>query len=180
MDNYRKQFYKKLHNSGVLSMQDFLRSLSFDELLEVDMNTGSLNQIHHIVGKYSTPLAVTNYEELYQCVLDNIVHPEDKAVYEQMMNPDHFFERLEKSDIRNFDCAIMRFKLQSGGYRYIEQETAQGSCRSLAAPSGRDAYGVQQEQCRPYLHLDERRLREVAHVSLLHEGVGQHHQNKQL
>lgn len=132
MDNYRKQFYKKLHNSGVLSMQDFLRSLSFDELLEVDMNTGSLNQIHHIVEKYSTPLAVTTYEELYQCVLDNIVHPEDKAVYEQMMNPDHFFERLEKSDIRNFDCAIMRFKLQSGGYRYIEQIIIAGDDFDLA------------------------------------------------
>lgn len=127
----RLNFYKTFYHNERLSLIELLNNSSADEIMEVDFNNDSFKQIYHVDGKYFVPLVEISYKELYQFVIDHIVHPDDRDSYIELMNPDGFFERLKNNEIPNFGYAHFRYRLQDGDYRYVEQVVITGVENSI-------------------------------------------------
>ena len=117
----RYGMYEMFYRSSNVSLIDMLNGSSCDEIVEIDLLNDTFKQFYHVEGKYFVPRVNVSYRDLLDFTYNYIVHPEDKAVYWNLMNPDDFFERLKNSRIPNFDFAHFRYKLQNGTYRWVEQ-----------------------------------------------------------
>ena len=129
----RDDIYEHFYRNKDCSLMELLNNNSADEVMEVDMNANSTKHFYHVPGKYAVPTGTNlGYRELYQFVLDHIVHPDDRELYARLMEPDRLLERLAKGKIPNFDFAQFRYKTQAGGYRYVEQAVIAGEENGLA------------------------------------------------
>ena len=133
-NNYdpRIAFYKTFYYSENLPLIDLLNSSSCDEIVEVNVNDDSFTLLHHVDGKYFVPLVELSYNDLFDFTCNHIVHADDKEIYLKLMNPEGFFERLKNNEIPNFDYAHFRYRLQDGGYRYVEQVIITGEENGIA------------------------------------------------
>lgn len=104
----------------ILSLVEWLENSMCDEIGTIDLNRDTFDVTYHVDGKYFPPLYDGTYRDLYRFVLNNIVHPEDRALYEDLMDPDHIRERCAKSKTKNFRFNQFRFKLLDDSYRYVE------------------------------------------------------------
>ena len=116
----RDSIYDVFYKNGC-SLIDLLNNSSCDEIVEIYVNKDTFKQFYHVNGKYAVPLVNLTYDEVFDYVSEHIVHPEDKHLYVDLMKKEGLFERLKKKRIPNFDYARFRYKLQGGGYRYVEQ-----------------------------------------------------------
>ena len=128
----RIAFYKTFYYSESLPLIDLLNGSSCDEILEVNLNNDTFKQFYHVDGKYFVPMVELSYKDLYEFVVDYIVHPEDKDAYINLMKIDGFFDRLKDNPIPNFGYAHFRYRLQDGDYRYVEQVVITGQENGIA------------------------------------------------
>ena len=103
------------------SIIDYLNSLSFDELVEVDLFNDRIRNLFHVEGKYYVPVFDGAHKDLYRFASENMIHPSDKAVHESFMNHDTLPERLEKSSIPGVISEEFRYRLQEGGWCWVRQ-----------------------------------------------------------
>ncbi len=119
--NLRLKLYETFYKSSDLSLIEALNNSSCDEIIDVDLRNDSFKQTFRIKGKYFVPIIDGSYRSLVDFSANHIVHPDDKGIYLDLMSVDNQIERLKNSRIPNFDFAHFRYKLQDGGYRYVEQ-----------------------------------------------------------
>ena len=119
--NPRLAFYKNFYQNEEYPLIDLLNNSSCDEVMEIDLKHDTFKQLFHVDGKYFVPTVEASYEELFQFVVDHIVHPDDRQIYSDYMKSEGIFERLRNNEIPNFGCEQFRYKLQDGDYRYVEQ-----------------------------------------------------------
>ena len=132
--NPRLSFYKIFYRNEDYPLIDLLNNSSCDEVLEVNLNDDSFKQFYHVDGKYFVPTIEFSFKDLYTFVLEHIVHPDDRQIYADFMNPDGLLERLKNNEISNFGMEQFRYKLQDGEYRYVEQCLIAGEENGI--PSG--------------------------------------------
>ncbi len=99
----------------------YLACSSYDELAEIDLVNDRCRNLCHVEGKYFVPVTDGSFSSLYDYCLDNMVHPEDRDIFAQLMDPDTLSQRLAGSDVPGAITAQFRYKLQDGGYRWAEQ-----------------------------------------------------------
>ena len=126
MNNYKKrdEFYQLFFDkeNSKFTIFDFLKNSSCDEVVKIDMSKDTFTHFYHVEGKYYAPLKViTSYSQLVDVTYNTIVHPEDKEIYLESVNPKTLLERLHNSKTKNFLYARYRYLLQNGSYRYVEQ-----------------------------------------------------------
>lgn len=125
MENTKKRdaFYRLFFSkeSKDFSLSDFLNDSSCDEIVDIDLSKDSFRQVFHKEGKYFVPVVQASFKELYEFTYQFIVHPDDRSVFADLMDPEHMFEKLKASNFPNFRYAQFRYKLQNGDYRYVEQ-----------------------------------------------------------
>ena len=119
--NPRLAYYKVFYRNEGFSLIDLLNNSSADEVVEANILQDSFNQVYHVDGKYFVPTVEFSFKELFEFVRDHMVHPDDRQIYSDFMNPDGLFERLIYGEIPNFAVEQFRYKLQDGDYRYVEQ-----------------------------------------------------------
>ena len=103
-----------------LSLIEWLDNSTCDEIARFNLDKNEIDILYHCEGKYYPSLYDGTYRDLYRFTLHNIVHPDDRAIYEDLMDPDHLLEKLKKSKTKNFRFAQFRLKLVDETYRYIE------------------------------------------------------------
>ena len=130
----RYGMYEMFYRSSNVSLIDMLNGSSCDEIVEFDLPNDTFKQFYHVEGKYFVPRVNVSYRDLLDFTYNYIVHPDDRAVYWNLMNPEGFFERLKNGRIPNFDFAHFRYKLQNGSYRWVEQVLICGE--NYGIPSG--------------------------------------------
>ena len=136
----RYGMYEMFYRSSNVSLIDMLNGSSCDEIVEFDIPNDTFKQFYHVEGKYFVPRVNVSYRDLLDFTYNYILHPDDKAVYWNLMNPDGFFDRLKNARIPNFDFAHFRYKLQNGTYRWVEQVVICG-----------DNYGIPEGMFRMYV-----------------------------
>lgn len=117
----RMSIYEMFYYSNKMTLIGMLNSSNADEMIEADFNKDSYKQIYHVVGKYFVPEIDDKLSSLIDFTAKHIVHPDDVGEYLNLMKLDGFFERLKNARIPNFSYAHLRYKLQGGEYRYVEQ-----------------------------------------------------------
>ncbi|MBP5574649.1 MAG: EAL domain-containing protein [Bacilli bacterium] len=118
-DAFYRLFFSK--ETKDFSIVDFLNDSSCDEVVDLDVKRDTFRQIFHKEGKYFVPIVQSSFRKLYDFSCQYIVHPDDREIFEDLMDPDYIFERIHQSDFPNFRYAQFRYKLQNGEYRYVEQ-----------------------------------------------------------
>ena len=124
--NPRILFYKSFYHNEDYPLIDLLNNSSCDVMLEVDTKDDTFNLLYHTKDKYFVPIVDDSYRDLYEYTVKNLLHPDDREIYANYMNPKNFFERLRNNEIPNFGCEQFRYKLQDGSYRYVEQVVITG------------------------------------------------------
>ena len=103
------------------SINDFLSNSSYDEMAEIDLVKDELKMIYSVDGKYYAPLFDGTYSSLFDFTIHNIVHPDDVVTYKELMDPKTLLKKLHESSIPNFMWAELRYKMNDGSYRWVEQ-----------------------------------------------------------
>ena len=111
MSNIEQDLFEFLDRPA--SIIDYLDSLSFDELVEVDLFNDRIRNLFHVEGKYHVPVFDGEHKDLYRYAVVNMIHPSDKAVHEAFMNHDTMLERLEKPSIPGVISEEFRYRLQN-------------------------------------------------------------------
>ena len=103
------------------SIDEFLKNSSYDEMAEIDLVKDELKMFYHVDGKYYAPVFDGTFSNLYDFTIHNICHPDDVVKYKELMDPKFLLQRLKESPTPNFKREELRYKLQDGSYRWVEQ-----------------------------------------------------------
>ena len=149
-DNIRQTTYDLFYQNNKKGLLFALESSNSDEIIDVDIKTMTFRSVFHTEGKYYLPPVERSFPELTAFVAERVVHPDDRELYTRTMQLDGFIDRLRNARIPGFDFAHFRFRLQDGGYRYVEQAVITG-----------EEYGVEKDHFRLYiLDINNIKLRE--------------------
>ena len=111
-------FFKRTNQP--LSVPEFLEHSSYDELIEIDLNTNRYRFIYNVADKYYTPVTEGIYSEFYNYAVEHLIHPDDAGLYAEVMDPDTLLRRLAKEELK--DTFEFRFRATDagGGWRWID------------------------------------------------------------
>lgn len=111
--------YSGLEHS--MSTMECLNRSSFDELVEVDLAANRCHNIYHVEGKYFVPITNGTYLDLFRYCADHMIHPDDRQIFVDLMEPSTLAQRLADTPDPGILSAQFRYKLLSGGWRWVEQ-----------------------------------------------------------
>ena len=139
---------------------DFLDQSSFDELFELDLLHDHIRAIYHIEDKYRIPMTQSSYHGFYGYVSGAHVHPDDRTLYRETMEPTRLLERVLHGKLPELSEIKFRVMDAYGKYRWVQQILVAGSRLGLADGTVRSyIYDIQNIKDR----MDGR--------SLIHEGL---------
>ncbi len=110
-----------------LPILDRLNRSDFDELLEIDLIRDYCESICHVEGKYFVPLSGGTFSELHEYCVEEMIHPDDRKVFRELMEPETMLERLAKAQPPGVLRARFRYKLLDGNWRWVEQVVVGGT-----------------------------------------------------
>ena len=108
-----------------------LNNAPFDELVEIDMINDRSRNIYHVDGKYFVPILDGGWVDVYQYCTEHMIHPEDRQLYAELMDPDTLHERLAKSEIDGVLSAELRYKTVEGKWLWTRQVLVSGARNGL-------------------------------------------------
>ena len=126
-----KQDWLNLETKGqdVPALLGRLDASPFDELFEIDTANDRVRVVYHVEGKYFVPIMNGNWIELSRYCADHMVHPQDRAVYQALMDPETLAPRLESS--RGVLQDEFRFRAVDGSWLWVRQVVVGGSRSGL-------------------------------------------------
>ena len=113
------------------SLRDYLDNSFCDEMAEVNLKQDTSRLLYHVEGKYLSPTSVAEYRALFEFARDYVIHPDDRGIYVELMDPDHIAERQANAKHPGFRFGHFRYKLTDGTYRYVEQVIISGRAYGL-------------------------------------------------
>ena len=119
-DNFYDLFFKQ---EADISLMDYLNSSSFDECFTIDTINDEFSRLYHVSGKYYalSNISSTKYSNVFQHALAQIIHPDDRGIFMDLMDNRDMLKRLKESKTPNFRWARMRYRLQNNTFRWVEQ-----------------------------------------------------------
>ena len=110
-----------------MSVMEYLDNSSFDELAEIDLYRNRCRNLYHVEGKYFVPLLDCSLQEIYHFAQENMVHPDDRNAYAEIMDPESMERRLSQATpTPGVVSAQIRHKLLDGSWRWTELLLASG------------------------------------------------------
>ena len=103
------------------SLTDYLECFPYDEQAEINLNRDRCRNLCHVEGKYFVPVTDGSYASMYDYCVDHMIHPDDRNAFAQLMDPDTLHGRLARARLPGALSARFRYKLQGGGWRWVEQ-----------------------------------------------------------
>jgi len=104
---------------------EFLDHSAFDELISIDLEQDTYKFIFNVEQKYWSPSMEGTYSTFIEYVGTRMVHPEDRHIYLDMMNPERLPIHLEAADnVLDFE---FRVRNTHGGWHWCEQYVVSGA-----------------------------------------------------
>lgn len=108
---------------------EFLDHSAFDELIAIDLSQDTYKFIFNVDEKYWSPSMEGKYSTFYRYVGENILHPDDRQTYLEMMDPEALPIHLEAAEgILDFEFRVSN---GNGGWRWCEQFVISGVRHSV-------------------------------------------------
>ena len=98
----------------------FLNDSSYDELLEIDVKQQTFKSVFHVSKKYAMPLTKGSYREVFIGMSEELIHPEERERFVDLMNPETILYHLSGSEIPGLCCEEYRFRLIVGNWHWVE------------------------------------------------------------
>lgn len=111
---------------GEYTVMDFLEKSSYDELLEIDLDTGHFKNLFHVEGKYFVPIREGEINSLMEYAGMHMVHPDDRETFRALMDFSSLDQRLAKARPTGVLVAELRYKLLDGGWHWTQQVVVDG------------------------------------------------------
>ncbi len=108
-----------------------LNASPFDELVEIDMINDRVRIIYHVEGKYFVPIMKGNWGELSRYCAEHMVHPQDRAAYMGLLDPDSLAERLAAPGHKGVLSEEFRFRSVEGSWIWVRQVVVGGRLSGL-------------------------------------------------
>ena len=122
-------FFKK--RSQPLSVPEFLEHSSYDELIEIDLNTNRYRFIYNVADKYFSPITEGTFSEFYKYAVDHMIHPDEVVMYAETMNPDTLLQRMAASELKDtFEFQFRGMGLE-GNWRWMDSIMISGPLYGL-------------------------------------------------
>ena len=122
-------FFKK--RSQPLSVPEFLEHSSYDELIEIDLNTDRYRFIYNVADKYFSPITEGAFSEIYKYAVDHIIHPDEVVTYAETMDPDTLLKRMAGSEPKDtFEFQFRAMGLE-GNWRWMDSIMISGPLYGL-------------------------------------------------
>ena len=103
---------------------DFLNQSTFDELITVDLPSDQYKYVFNVDQKYWTLSLEGTFSTFYQYVASRVIHPDDRDLFREKLEPVTLLTRLAASDgLFNFE---FRVPTHDGGWRWCEQYVVSG------------------------------------------------------
>lgn len=115
------------------SIVALLDATSFDELIEMDLVNNRFHNRAHVEGKFFVPILDGDFKDLYLYSGRNMVHPDDQAAHDELMDRSTIFERLSASDTPGVISAEIRYRLKDGGYHWTREIVVGGEENGIPA-----------------------------------------------
>ncbi|MBO4915488.1 MAG: EAL domain-containing protein [Oscillospiraceae bacterium] len=106
---------------------DHLDRSDYDELIEMDLVRDRCKNVYHVEGKYYVPIPDGTSSALFKYSLENMIHPEDRPIVREVMDPDTILERLANAEKPGLLSLQFRYRLLDGGWRWVEQIVVGGA-----------------------------------------------------
>ena len=113
------------------SVVECLDNSSFDELSEVDLRTNRFRQLYHVPGKYYVPIADDTHENLIGYILEQLIHPDDRADFALLMRPEELRRKMEEADPRGVLYTEARARMMNGRWCWTALVIVGGKCNGL-------------------------------------------------
>ena len=110
---------------------DYINQSSFDELISVDLSQDRYKFIFNVEEKYQVPTNEGVYSLFYDYIVKEIIHPDDRRAYAEMMDPATVAQRLKTAEVPGALALQYRFRDTNGGWRWIEQYGIGGAAHGL-------------------------------------------------
>lgn len=95
---------------------DSMAQTSFTALLEIDLNQDTWCNLYQIEGRFFAPQENKAYSHLFTFAREHMVHPEDIAQHNLLMDPATMWERLETARTPGILLGSIRYKLVDGSW----------------------------------------------------------------
>ena len=117
--------------SDFQTLTERLNASPFEDLVEIDLINDRCRNLFHIDGKYFVPIMKGSWSELFRYSADHMVHPQDRQIYCDLMDPDTLARRLEKSELPGVLQAEFRYRAVDGTWLWIRQVVVSGARNGL-------------------------------------------------
>ena len=129
----------------------FLDNSSYDELLEINVKQQTFKSVFHVSKKYAMPLTKGSYREVFIGMSEELIHPEERERFIELMNPETILYRLSDSELPGLCCEEYRFRLIVGNWHWVEMVLIAG-----------EEYGLEPNVVRMYIFdCQSRKIREL-------------------
>ena len=118
-----------------------LNLTAFDELLDIDLETGKFVSRYHADGKFFTPVSQGSFSQLLEYAFAHMVHPEDQNEHRALMNAADMEKRLRESEIPGILNGVIRYLGLDGNWHRMHHLLIGG-----------EAYGLRPHQVYFYLY----------------------------
>lgn len=106
-----------------------LTHTAFDELMVINLTANSYESRYHADGKFFAPVLNGDYAMLREYASTHLVHPEDREMHLNLMDPETMASRMEAAEPRGVLSACIRFLAMDGSWRQMEHLLISDSCR---------------------------------------------------
>lgn len=114
-----------------IKLIDYLENAPSDEISLINHINDTYNILFVVEGKYYNVEAPKRYSKMYELGLNEIVHPDDKEIYEDLLEPTYIYQKLINSKTPNFRFAHFRIKTINNTYRWVERVLVTGKENGL-------------------------------------------------
>lgn len=114
-----------------LSITEFLERSSYDELIEIDLNTNRFKFVYNVAEKYYAPVTEGVYDEFYNYAVEHLVNPDDAGLYADVMNPGTLLKRLAAEEVKDALEFQFRANDMGGNLRWLDSVLITGPLHGL-------------------------------------------------
>ncbi len=113
------------------SLRERLEMAPYDALFEIDLSKDEFINLYHLESRLFIPVRKSTYTDIFRYALELQIHPEDRSVFEKLMDPKTLAQRLKEAPDPGLLSDRFRYRQNDGTWYWVEQILISGPAHGL-------------------------------------------------